>query len=376
MKENNQTRLEKQMAEKREKEAKEQYIVRRISTTILTVFAILLLISGILGYRYVSSALKPVSTENKQIEIEIPYGTGKRQIASILEDKHVIRNAKIFSVYMKTKNVGDIQAGFYDLSPSMTLDQIIEVLGQNASSASKNQKKLLVREGDSIDQIADVIEDATHYKKKEFINLMKDSSFMDELVAQFPKLLMDTKNVKDTRYMLEGYLFPATYDVVPGEDLKGIVTKMLQKTDEILTPYYSQVEQSPYNIHEILTLASLIEKEGSTIEDRKHISGVFYNRLNSDMMIQSDISVLYALGEHKEVVTLKDIEVDSPYNLYKHTGLGVGPFNNPSEAAIQAALNPMPTEDYYFVADIKTGKVYYAQSYEEHMELVEKYVNK
>ena len=125
-----------------------------------------------------------------------------------------------------------------------------------------------------------------------------------------------------------------------------------------------------------MTLASIIEKEGVTDEDRKLISGVFYNRMNNDMPLQSDITVLYALGEHKELVSIKDTEVDSPYNLYKHVGLGPGPYNSPSLSAIQAAIYPTASDYFYFVADIETGNVYYATSLEEHEALVAKYVNK
>lgn len=128
-------------------------------------------------------------------------------------------------------------------------------------------------------------------------------------------------------------------------------------------------------VQEVLTLASLVEKEGSKEDDRKNIAQVFFNRLAVDMPLQSDISILYALGEHKELVTYEDTQVDSPYNLYVNTGYGPGPFNNPSEQSIKAVLEPTPNNYYYFVADINTQEVYFAETYDEHMRLVEKYVN-
>ena len=119
-----------------------------------------------------------------------------------------------------------------------------------------------------------------------------------------------------------------------------------------------------------------LEKEGYKVEDRQKIASVFYNRIKKNMMLQTDISVLYALGEHKEVVTLKDLEVNSPYNLYRNRGMGPGPFNSPSEEAILAAIDPAQTDYEYFVADIQTKEVYFAKTYEEHLALKAKYVDK
>src|SRR5699024_8200800 len=172
---------------------------------------------------------------------------------------------------------------------------------------------------------------------------------------------------------LEGYLFPATYDANQNVPLKELVTQMVAKSDEIMSNYYEDIDKSDLNVHEVLTLASLVEKEGVTDEDRKMIAQVFFNRIDADMPLQSDISVLYALGEHKEKVYNKDLQVDSPYNLYQNTGYGPGPFNNPSQEAIEAVLNPTDNNYLYFVADVSTGEVYYANTFDEHNELVEKY---
>ena len=155
-----------------------------------------------------------------------------------------------------------------------------------------------------------------------------------------------------------------------------IIEEMVAKTDSVLSKYYAKISQGDYSVHEILTMASLLEKEGYKLEDRQKIASVFYNRLQKNMMLQTDISVLYALGEHKEVVTLKDLEVNSPYNLYRNRGMGPGPFNSPSEEAILAAIDPAQTDYEYFVADIQTKEVYFAKTYEEHLALKAKYVDK
>lgn len=363
---------------KRAERRKEDRVVRKI-VYILTIG--ILIVAGILaisGYNYVSAGLKPLDKNDKKlVQVEVPSGSSNRQIGDILEEGDVIRDGMVFNFYTKFKNLTNFQAGYYQFSPNMTLDQISKELQQGGSAEPLDDaSKLTVPEGYDVDKIASLVAKKTDFKKEDFIKVMKDEKFFDQLKAQYPDLLTDAGNAKDVRYRLEGYLFPATYNVHKNRSLEDLVTQMVDTTNQILTPYYSQIKEKGLNVQEVMTLASLVEKEGVTQSDRKKIAQVFFNRIEAQMPLQSDISILYALGEHKEVVTIKDTEVDSPYNLYTNTGYGPGPFDNPSQEAILAVLDPTKNDYYYFVADISTGKVYYAKTYEEHMELVEKYVNK
>nr|WP_301282204.1 endolytic transglycosylase MltG [Enterococcus raffinosus] len=363
---------------KRAERRKEDRVVRKI-VYILTIG--ILIVAGILaisGYNYVSAGLKPLDKNDKKlVQVEIPSGSSNRQIGDILEDGEVIRDGMVFNFYTKFKNLTNFQAGYYQFSPNMTLDQISKELQQGGSAEPLDDaSKLTVPEGYDVDKIASLVAKKTDFKKEDFIKVMKDDKFFEQLKAQYPDLLTDAGNAKDVRYRLEGYLFPATYNVHKNRSLEDLVTQMVDTTNQILTPYYSQIKEKGLTVQEVMTLASLVEKEGVTQSDRKKIAQVFFNRIEAQMPLQSDISILYALGEHKEVVTIKDTEVDSPYNLYTNTGFGPGPFDNPSQEAILAVLDPTENDYIYFVADISTGKVYYAKTYEEHMELVEKYVNK
>lgn len=363
---------------KRAERRKEDRVVRKI-VYILTVG--ILIVAGILaisGYNYVSAGLKPLDKNDKKlVQVEVPSGSSNRQIGDILEEGEVIRDGMVFNFYTKFKNLTNFQAGYYQFSPNMTLDQISKELQQGGSAEPLDDaSKLTVPEGYDVDKIASLVAKKTDFKKEDFIKVMKDDKFFDQLKAQYPDLLTDAGNAKDVRYRLEGYLFPATYNVHKNRSLEDLVTQMVDTTNQILTPYYSQIKEKGLNVQEVMTLASLVEKEGVTQSDHKKIAQVFFNRIEAQMPLQSDISILYALGEHKEVVTIKDTEVDSPYNLYTNTGFGPGPFDNPSQEAILAVLDPTENDYIYFVADISTGKVYYAKTYEEHMELVEKYVNK
>lgn len=363
---------------KRAERRKEDRVVRKI-VYILTIG--ILIVAGILaisGYNYVSAGLKPLDKNDKKlVQVEVPSGSSNRQIGDILEEGEVIRDGMVFNFYTKFKNLTNFQAGYYQFSPNMTLDQISKELQQGGSAEPLDDaSKLTVPEGYDVDKIASLVAKKTDFKKEDFIKVMKDDKFFEQLKTQYPDLLTDAGNAKDVRYRLEGYLFPATYNVHKNRSLEDLVTQMVDTTNQILTPYYSQIKEKGLNVQEVMTLASLVEKEGITQSDRKKIAQVFFNRIEAQMPLQSDISILYALGEHKEVVTIKDTEVDSPYNLYTNTGYGPGPFDNPSQEAILAVLDPTENDYIYFVADISTGKVYYAKTYEEHMELVEKYVNK
>lgn len=356
---------------------KEDKLVNRI---VLIVVLTLMLVFSILGfsiYRYVTSSLEPLNSTNEEIVfVEIPIGSSNKMIGEILEENKIIKNGTIFNFFTKFNNLSGFQAGRFQFSQSMTLDEISTILKEGGLAADQADARLAIPEGYDVSQIGDVIEKETDFSKEEFLAVMGDNEFFNKLKERHPTLLTDVSKVKGVRYRLEGYLFPATYDYFAGMTLENLVSQMVAKTDEVMFNYLEAIEASDWNIHEVLTLASLVEKEGVEVEDRRNIAQVFFNRLAVDMPLQSDIAILYALGVHKELVTYKDLEVDSPYNLYKHTGFGPGPFNNPGEAAIEAVLNPQENNYYYFVADLATGNVYFSETLDEHNVLVEQYVNK
>ncbi|MDN6250681.1 MAG: endolytic transglycosylase MltG, partial [Tetragenococcus koreensis] len=303
----------------------------------------------------------------------IPNGSSNKMIGEILEEENIINSGMVFNYYMKFNNQDGFQAGEYVFSPSMTLNEIADSLKKGESAL--NQAKIAVPEGYDVEEIASDISEQTEFSEDDFLDLMNDDDFFNELQEEYPELLNDAAEAEDVRYRLEGYLFPATYDYQPDMSLKELVQQMVATTDSIMENYYDDIDDSDLNVQETMTVASLVEKEGVTEEDRKQIAQVFFNRTEADMPLQSDISILYALGEHKELVTYEDLEVDSPYNLYQNTGYGPGPFDNPSEDSIDAVLNPTDNDYYYFVADVSTGNVYYAETYEEHNELIEKYMD-
>lgn len=368
-KDNSKTEL-KAAAQKRKRQRQtEKKAANKIVTWVIGVLIVLIIILGFASYHYVSSSLKPLDRNSKaQVTVKIPIGSTNKEVATKLEDKNVIKSATVFNYYVKTHNFSDFQAGTYSFSPSQTLAQVTSELQQGP--VKKVIHKVTVKEGVTVEQIGTAIQKETQFKKSDFLKLMKNESYLKQLQKKYPKLLDSTMSSKQVRYHLEGYLFPARYDVYQGDNLRTLVDSMVLKMNQVMTPYYSQIGKQDMTVQQVLTLSSLVEREGVTKSDRRKIAGVFFNRLDIDMPIQSDISVMYALNTHKESLTNKDTAVKSPYNLYKNEGYGPGPFNSPSLESIQAVLDPADrAQNYlYFVANLKTGKVYYSHNYNQHLQ--------
>ena len=351
--------------------AEERSVANHIAYLIVGVIAVLAVVVAIIGFNYVNSSLQPYNANSKEdIVVKIPIGSSSKEIAKTLEKDKVIKSATVFNFYVKAQNYTDFQAGYYTFKQSMDMNHVVKQLqkGGSAEPTGTASNTVLVREGVTIDQIGDQIQKSTKFKKKDFLKLMKDKSYMKQLQKKYPELLDSSMAKKNVRYHLEGYLFPATYGLYKGETLKELVNQMVEKDNEIMKPYFETIKEKGLTVQQTLTLASLVEREGVTEKDRKKIAGVFFNRIDIDMPIQSDISVMYALNTHKTKLSNKDVRVDSPYNLYKNAGYGPGPFNTPSVQAIEATLNPSDRDEnyLYFVANLKTGKVYYSHTLQEH----------
>jgi UPF0755 protein len=258
-------------------------------------------------------------------------------------------------------------AGNYELTPSMTIPQIIASL-KTGKVIKDAVFKITVPEGQQLSEIAEIIASSTSYESKEVLSLLNDPTFIASLAERYPDLL--TEEIRDARikYPLEGYFFPATYSFYEDHPtIEDIVTAMLDKTKSVIDTYRVQMDEKEMSVHKLLTMASLIEEEATKQVDRDQISSVFYNRLDAGMPLQTDPTVLYAKGEHHERVYYKDLEIDDPYNTYQHAGLTPGPIANAGVTSIEAALNPAKTDYFYFLATPK-GEVLFSKTLAEHEE--------
>ena len=355
----------------------------------LLIFLALISAGAYFGYQYVQSSLQPVDADSKQyVTVQIPEGSNVQEIGKTLEDAGLIKHGLVFSLYAKYKNYADLKSGYYNLQKSMSTEDIIHELqkGGTAEAQEPVLATLTIPEGYTIDQMAQAVGQLQGDFKEPltadaFLAKVQDDSFISQEVAKYPSLLesLPTKE-SGARYRLEGFLFPATYSIKESTTVESLIDEMLAAMDKTLAPHYSTIKSKNLTVNELLTIASLVEKEGAKTEDRKLIAGVFYNRLNLGMPLQSNIAILYAQGKLGQKISLADdagidTSINSPYNVYTNLGLMPGPVDSPSLDAIESSINQTKSENLYFVADVTDGKVYYASNKEEHDRNVADHVN-
>ena len=363
----------------------------RLKGFFVTLFVLLVLlgVGGFFGYQYVESALQPVDASSKEyITVQIPEGANTQEIGETLEKSGLVKHGLVFSLYAKYKNYSDLKSGYYNLQKSMSTDDLIKELqkGGTPERQEVSLASLTIPEGYTIDQIAETVgqlqgEFKEALTAEAFLAKVQDETFISQLVAKYPTLLesLPTKE-SGVRYRLEGYLFPATYAIKESTTVESLIDEMVAAMDKNLSTHYAAIKEKNLTVNELLTIASLVEKEGSKTEDRKQIAGVFYNRLNIGMPLQSNIAILYAEGKLGKKISLADdaaidTSINSPYNVYLNLGLMPGPVDSPSLDAIEASINQTKSENLYFVANVQDGKVYYATTREEHDRNVEEHVN-
>lgn len=358
-----------------ESKQNEASIVRKIVFRTLSILIILFLIGIVSVFFYIRSATGPVDKNNdEEIEIEIPMGSSSSEIAMILAKNNLIKNDTIFKFYLKFKNKSDFQAGEYTLSQNLDFDDIIEEL-QSGKVVEEAFYKVTIPEGKAADQIAELFARKLEFTEEDFIDKLTDEEFISSLQESYPNLLSDEVLNDELLVPLEGYLFAGTYDVFEEDpSVEYIIEMMIAQTDSEMEAEKQEIEASDFSVHEVLTLASIIERESKFDEDRSKVAQVFINRLKEDMKLQSDITAAYANREHKVLMTYEDIGTDSPYNTYVQTGLPPGPISSPSKESIQAVLEPEGKnfKELYFYAR-PSGETFYTNSLEEHEQIKEQY---
>lgn len=363
---------------RKESRQKESSLVTKIVIMVILALVVMMTILGFSFYRYWQAGLKPLDPTNKKlVQVEIPLNTSNKGIGAILEKDKIIKSSLVFNYFVKTNNLTNFQAGYYQMSADMTLAEISQLLQQGGTDEPEAlaDAQITIPEGLSIDQIVATMAKKTDLPEADILKVIEDPDFFAELAKTYPDLLGSVAEAKDVRYRLEGYLFPATYNYYKDQSVKDIIKQMVNKTNDVMKSRYETLKEKKLTVQQVLTLASLVEKEGVKDDDRRNIAQVFFNRLAVDMPLQSDISILYAMDQHKVHLSTKDTQIDSPYNLYINKGFGPGPFNSPSEQAIDAVLNPTDNDYLYFLADVTTNEVYFAKDYEEHLRLKEKYID-
>ena len=350
---------------------KKKLNVKRLVIAIIMLIVILALFMVSLFF----FMLSPISKSKSDIEYTVDSGMTPYEVFKDLENKNIIRSELFTKIYAKLsgKNL-EFEAGTYKINDTMSSIEIIDVLN-GASYNNTEEVSLTFKEGFEIADFIEIVSTNTNITEEEIESKLNDKEYTKSLIEKYWFITEDVLD-EDIYYSLEGYLFPNTYFVDPHGTVEDIISKMLSETERVLNKYKEDIEKSEYTVHELLTMASIIEKEAILNEDRPLVASVFYNRLDANMKFQSCATLGYAIGEWKLIYSESDKQVDSPYNTYMYAGFPPGPGNNPGEESIKAAIYPAESEYYYFMADVcgESPVTHFAKNYEEHVNNVNKYL--
>ena len=345
---------------------------------ILAISAAVVILIGVTIYHYVEgNYFAPVGAESAETkEVEIKTGSSLSTIASQLYEEGIVRNKLVFQLYVDFNDLSSsLVAGTYDLSPGMTMEEIVDIIVQG--DGGREILTVTFTEGMTIEDMANTLVNKEIFNNSErevFLSLCNDiDTFSDDY--EFIEALKETEDLSGRRYAFEGYLFPDTYEIYADAEPKDIIIKLLNRFDNVFKINDEQhADEIGMTVDEIMTLASMIEWEGLT-GDFKKVSAVFYNRLDIEQKLESCATMRYVTGENKLSYT-EDLAIDDPYNTYKYSGLPLGPVCNPGAKAIDAALYPDEAyreEGFLFFCNKAddSGALVFAKDYDEHKKNVD-----
>lgn len=350
------------------KEKKSGKLKKVIICTIILIFVI-----AILGVLWYNISLSGTGKSEDEVSLEIALGSGTNKIASILKENDMIKSELAFKLYIRLNNVTSFQAGTYNLTKDMTVPEIVQAL-QTGKVFKDTNINITFVEGKTFTYVAKQIANNTNNTEEDVYKLVQDEEYLDSLIDEYWFITEEIKN-KDIYYPLEGYLFPDTYSF---EDenvtVEEIFKTLLDQMEKVLDSYKEDIQNSKYSVHEILSIASIIENEAIFDKDRKDVSSVIYNRLKNSISIGSDVTTYYAFKIELGSRDLYLSEINR-YNAYNTRGpnmagkIPVGPICMPSKASIEAAINPNDTDYLFFVAD-NSGNIYFTKTNAEHEKII------
>ncbi|MDF1498615.1 MAG: endolytic transglycosylase MltG [Patescibacteria group bacterium] len=337
---------------------------------IFIIFALSLIAIGIGSFIYIQNIIsRPYNSEdNIKREFVIQSGQGVKQISANLENENLIAGKDYFEIYVWQKELANkLQAGTYDLSPSMTIAQMVDIFV--GGKIRGNEIKITIPEGFSNSEIDEKLSKSGLIIEGEFINF-------DKNIKQFSLSKYEFLRDRPEGAGLQGYYFPDTYIYYSDSSMEDVAVKMLDNFDEKLTSdLRKEIKRQNKTIFEVIILASIVEKEAGYVEDMKKVASVFQNRLDIGKALESDATVNYITNSGRSQSTYEDLKIDSPYNTYKYTGLIPGPISNPGIEAIKAVIYPEKTDYFYFLTKKGDNRAVFSKTYQEHLENKNKYLN-
>ncbi len=334
--------------------------MKKIKVLMLLIISLIIVFFSFIYLKH-NNFLKP---EGIEIYYTIESGMTTSDVSNDLFSKKIIKNKEYFYKLSLKKQVSLFANTTYKLSDNMSYDEILDIISNPTSNFEG--ETFLLYEGEKIDQVAEELSNYVPETKEEILEFWSDIDNLNIWIEKY-EIIDDSILNENLIYPLEGYLYPATYPIYEGETLLEITNAMLNASESNYKELFLlSGPKEDFTFHDYLTLASIVERETMHPEDRAKVAGVFYNRLEKNMPLQSDITVLYAKGEHKSLVTYDDLEYDSPYNTYKVNGLPPGPISSVSLDSLESVYNPEKNDYLYFFAKQDTGEVLYAKTLEEH----------
>lgn len=328
---------------------------------LLIILCLVLIFIFVTIFLVYQSFLSPVSSSETEKEIVIESGTTSREIGSLLDSENLIKSDEFFLLYLKINNINDLKAGTYKLSESMSLKEIIKVI-QDGNNFNEEEITITFKEGINFRDIARVISENTNNTYDDVLNTLNDKEYLSSLIEDYWFI---TDEILDSNiyYPLEGYLYPDTYkfknkDVTVHEIFK----KLLDQMDFILSNYKTEIETSDFSVHELLTLASIAEKEVNKQSDRNKVISVFLNRLEIKMPLGSDVTTRYGLKlDDMRALTKSEYASSNPYNTRNSemTSIPASPIATISKSSIEASIKPADTNYLFFISNIETDETFF-----------------
>ncbi|MBQ2845976.1 MAG: endolytic transglycosylase MltG [Firmicutes bacterium] len=340
---------------------------------LIFIIAIILVVVITGGLFFYLSGLGAVDSNNEEpVTVNIPSGSGASYIVEILDENGLVKNKTCAKINARIGGYDSLQANTYIFNKSMTVPEMFKAINTGDFNYL-SKEKLTVREGLTIPQVAEAIAIELPYSKDEIIKKWSDKAYLKELIGQYWFLSDDILD-SDIKYPLEGYLYPETYFITEeNPSIESITSMMLDMMDTQLTSIKGELESNKYSIHELLTLASIVEKESSNVSDAMpEVAGVFINRLDKGISLGSDVTVNYIFEKDGVELTMSQLDSDNKYNTRKFTGLPPGPICSVNIKAIDSVLNYKDTEYMFFYATPE-GEIIFSKTVEEHNKAVEEH---
>ena len=324
---------------------------------VIIVLLVLVILAGIAGLVTVLSDSLGVKV-NGEVTVEVKKDWGPSITTNYLKEQGIIKYPFAFRLQSTLGGYDDqYQPGTVRIHSGMSYKDILDAL----TTVNRDAVKVVIPEGYEARQIAEALSEAGLECAADFMDALDPSLYDYKFLNGIP----------ERPVRLEGYLYPATYEIPKNYTAKEVVDLMLKAFDSTFTEdYYKRAEEMGRSVDEIITMASVVERETGTAGEREKVAGVFYNRLKAGMKLQSCATVQYVIGDRKPILSIADTKIDSPYNTYLHAGLPIGPISNPGVDSIVAALYPEDTDAYYFCLGTN-GETIFSTNFEDHVKAME-----